>query len=273
MWQRFTERARKVILLGQEEAQRVGSSRVDTEHLLLGLVREQEGAVAQVLEKMGVNVSKVKAEIEKYLPSASPPEPPPAEPKLTPRAKRILELSADEARRMKHNYIGTEHLLLGLLRENDGVAARVLRAFGLTLEKARQEVLGCLGPERKSPEAPPSVASQRTPALEAFGRDLTRLALEGAFDAVVGRETEMRRVLEILSRRHRRNALLVGKVGVGKTAIVRTVTNGWAKNPCCEDFFRSSGWQSQRRKKPSLFCVTCARATRSFIGSSSATRR
>ena len=224
MWQRFTERARKVILLAQEEAQRMGSSRVDTEHLLLGLAREQEGVAAHVLDKMGVTLEKAKAAIEKQI-VASPPEPPSTEPKLTPRAKRILELSADEARRMKHNYIGTEHLLMGLIREKDGVAARVMRSFGLTLEKVRQEVMEYLGPEGKSPEAPQSEASQRTPALDAFGRDLTRLALEGAFDAVVGREMEMRRVLEILSRRHKRNALLVGKVGVGKTSIVRGVAS------------------------------------------------
>jgi len=224
MWQRFTERARKVILLAQEDAQRMGSGSVDTEHLLLGLIRDQEGVAAQVLDKVGATLEEVKAATEKQI-VPSPSAPPSAEPKLTPRAKRVLELAADEARRMKHNYIGTEHLLLGLLREKDGVAAQVLRSFGLTLEKARQEVLDYLGPEGKSPEAPPSEASQRTPALDAFGRDLTRLALEGAFDAVVGREAEMRRVLEILSRRHKRNALLVGKVGVGKTAIARGVAS------------------------------------------------
>ncbi len=233
MWQRFSERARKAILLGQEEAQRMGSSRVDTEHLLLGLAREQEGVAAQVLDKMGASLIKVRAEVEKH-PPAFPPEPPSAEPKLTPRAKRVLELAADEARRMKHNYIGTEHLLLALLREKDGVAARVLRSLGLTLETGRTKVAEYLCSQEQSPEAP-RAQPPRTPALDAFGRDLTRLALEGAFDAVVGRETEIRRVLEILSRRHKRNALLVGKVGVGKTSIVRGVASLIAHKQVPED--------------------------------------
>jgi ATP-dependent Clp protease ATP-binding subunit ClpC len=192
----------------------MGSNRVDTEHLLLGLVREQEGVAAQVLAKMGISFDTMQAEIGNAV-IPSPPEPPSAEPRLTPRARRVLELSADEARRMKHNYIGTEHLLLGLLRENDGAAARVLRKLRLELDKTRQEVMEYLGPK-----APTVGEFQIALALDAFGRDLTRLALEDVFDPVVGREAEMQHVLEILSRRHKRNALLVGKVGVGKTAIV-----------------------------------------------------
>ncbi len=216
MWQRFTERARKVILLGQEEAQRMGSSRVDTEHLLLGLVREQEGVAAQVLDKLNVSVSKVRHEIENEVMPA-PPEPLSAEPKLTPRAKRVLELAADEARRMKHNYIGTEHLLLALLREKDGVAARVLRKFGLTLEKVRQEVMEYLGPETPQQQ---SRGRSNTPALDAFGRDITQLAADGQLDPVIGRNAEIERVIQILCRRTKNNPVLVGEAGVGKTAIV-----------------------------------------------------
>jgi ATP-dependent Clp protease ATP-binding subunit ClpC len=216
MWQRFTERARKVILLGQEEAQRMGSSRVDTEHLLLGLVREQEGVAAQVLDKLNVSVSRVRHEIENEVMPA-PPEPPSAEPKLTPRAKRVLELAADEARRMKHNYIGTEHLLLALLREKDGVAARVLRKFGLTLEKVRQEVMEYLGPDTPQHQ---SRSRSNTPALDAFGRDITQLAADGQLDPVIGRHAEIERVIQILCRRTKNNPVLVGEAGVGKTAIV-----------------------------------------------------
>ncbi|MCS6860089.1 MAG: ATP-dependent Clp protease ATP-binding subunit [Abditibacteriales bacterium] len=216
MWQRFTERARKVILLGQEEAQRMGSSRVDTEHLLLGLVREHEGVAAQVLDKLNVSINKVRHEIEHEVIPA-PTEPPSAEPKLTPRAKRVLELAADEARRMKHNYIGTEHLLLALLREKDGVAARVLRKFGLTLERVRQEVMEYLGPE--TPQHPTRGRSN-TPALDAYGRDITQLAADGQLDPVIGRHAEIERVIQILCRRTKNNPVLVGEAGVGKTAIV-----------------------------------------------------
>ncbi|MDQ3816005.1 MAG: hypothetical protein M3347_19015, partial [Armatimonadota bacterium] len=158
MWQRFTERARRVILLGQEEAAKMNSSHVGTEHLLLGLVRENEGVAAQVLQKMGVSLEKVRQEIEAEVePSA---EPSPAEPKLTPKAKRVLELAADEARRMRHNYIGTEHLLLALLRDQDSVAATVLRRLGLNLEEARKQVMYYIGPEvpraREPVALPPS---------------------------------------------------------------------------------------------------------------------
>lgn len=152
MWQRFTERARRIILLGQEEAGKMNSSHVGTEHLLLGLIRENEGVGAQVLIKMGVEFEKLRLNIEDEIDQAD--EPAGSEPKLTPRAKRVLELAADEARRMKHSYIGSEHLLLALIREKDGVAANVLRKMGLNLEKARQEVMEYLGPEEKDTKTP-----------------------------------------------------------------------------------------------------------------------
>ncbi len=152
MWQRFTERARRVILLAQEEAGKMNSSHVGTEHLLLGLVRENDGVAAQVLLQTGLSLALIREEIEDEIDQKE--EPAGSEPKLTPRAKRVLELAADEARRMRHNYIGTEHLLLALIREKDGVAANVLRKLGLNLEKAREKVLEYLGPETRDSERP-----------------------------------------------------------------------------------------------------------------------
>ncbi len=221
MWQRFTERARKVILLGQEEAARMGSSHVGTEHVLLGLVREQEGVAAQVLERMGVSLNKLRAEIENHIVPRQ--ETGGSEPKLTPRAKRVLELAADEARRLKHNYIGTEHLLLALVREKDGIAAKLLRKFGLNLEKVREQVIEYLGPEVSKPAA--KGAKSATPALDAFGRDITQMAQNGELDPVVGRESEIERVIQILCRRTKNNPCLVGEAGVGKTAIVEALAS------------------------------------------------
>ena len=241
MWQRFTERARRVILLGQEEAGKMNSGHVGTEHLLLGLVRENEGVAAQVLTKMGVSLQKVRTEIEGEVQPGS--DPTSGEPKLTPKAKRVLELAADEARRMRHNYIGTEHLLLALLREKDGLAATVLRRLGLNLEKARAQVMEYLGPDApgsESSERNPEKAGvgggrgeserererggktgrSQTPALDQFGRDINQLAQEGKLDPVIGREAQIDRAIQILCRRGKNNPVLVGEPGVGKTAIV-----------------------------------------------------
>jgi len=239
MWQRFTERARRVILLGQEEASRMSSGHVGTEHLLLGLVRENEGVAAQVLQKMGVSLPKVRQEIEAEVQPGG--DPGTTEPKLTPKAKRVLELAADEARRMRHNYIGTEHLLLALLREKDGLAATVLRKLGLNLEKARAQVMEYLGPEAPG-TTPPATGGQpekagvggsardrndpsktgrsQTPALDSFGRDINQLAQEGKLDPVIGRQPQIERAIQILCRRTKNNPVLVGEPGVGKTAIV-----------------------------------------------------
>jgi ATP-dependent Clp protease ATP-binding subunit ClpC len=241
MWQRFTERARRVILLGQEEAGKMNSGHVGTEHLLLGLVRENEGVAAQVLQKMGVSLAKVRQEIEAEVQPGS--DAGSSEPKLTPKAKRVLELAADEARRMRHNYIGTEHLLLALLREKDGLAATVLRRLGLNLEKARSQVMEYLGPD--APQAsggnPPGSGPEKagvgggregargeggktgrsqTPALDSFGRDINQLAQEGKLDPVIGRNPQIDRAIQILCRRTKNNPVLVGEPGVGKTAIV-----------------------------------------------------
>ena len=224
MWQRFTERARRVILLGQEEATKMESGHVGTEHLLLGLVRESEGVAAQVLQKMGVSLQRVRQEIEAEVQPMG--EVTGAEPKLTPKAKRVLELAADEARRMRHNYIGTEHLLLALLREKDGVAAGVLRKLGLNLEKVRMQVMEYLGPGEPSAEKSGSsreaskTGRSQTPALDSFGRDVNQLALEGKLDPVIGRQPQIERTIQILCRRTKNNPVLVGEPGVGKTAIV-----------------------------------------------------
>jgi ATP-dependent Clp protease ATP-binding subunit ClpC len=239
MWQRFTERARRVILLGQEEAGKMNSGHVGTEHLLLGLVRENEGVAAQVLQKMGVSQSKVRTEIEQEVQPGNDASS--SEPKLTPKAKRVLELAADEARRMRHNYIGTEHLLLALLREKDGLAATVLRRLGLNLEKARSQVMEYLGPDapqatggdKGGPEKAGVGGSGRegrgeggktgrsqTPALDSFGRDINQLAQEGKLDPVIGRNPQIDRAIQILCRRTKNNPVLVGDPGVGKTAIV-----------------------------------------------------
>jgi ATP-dependent Clp protease ATP-binding subunit ClpC len=234
MWQRFTERARRVILLGQEEATKMQSGHVGTEHLLLGLVRENEGVAAQVLQKMGIALDKVRSEVESQArPEGGPPVA--GEPKLTPKAKRVLELAADEARRMRHNYIGTEHLLLALLREKEGLAAIVLRKLGLNLEKARQQVMEYLGPDAPSAEkagsgVPGSGSSSggeksrtgrsQTPALDQFGRDINQLAIDGSLDPVIGRAAQIERTIQILCRRTKNNPVLVGEPGVGKTAIV-----------------------------------------------------
>jgi len=241
MWQRFTERARRVILLGQEEAGKMNSGHVGTEHLLLGLVRENEGVAAQVLQKMGVSLGKVRQEIEAEVQPGTDPSA--GEPKLTPKAKRVLELAADEARRMRHNYIGTEHLLLALLREKDGLAATVLRRLGLNLEKARTQVMEYLGPDAPAASAQGGKEGDRgpekagvggaregaagrdknrsqTPALDSFGRDINQLAQEGKLDPVIGRNPQIDRAIQILCRRTKNNPVLVGEPGVGKTAIV-----------------------------------------------------
>ena len=210
MWQRFTERARRVILLGQEEATKMESGHVGTEHLLLGLVRESEGVAAQVLQKMGVSLQRVRQEIEAEVQPMG--EATGAEPKLTPKAKRVLELAADEARRMRHNYIGTEHLLLALLREKDGVAAGVLRKLGLNLEKVRMQVLEYLGTGELSKEkARPESSRQYSIEQWQLVGDLIE-TVQTAVDALSstgkGKKDKLEAVnqkLEELKNRHRGN--------------------------------------------------------------------
>jgi ATP-dependent Clp protease ATP-binding subunit ClpC len=217
MFNRFTERARKVIILAKEEAKRFNHDYIGTEHILLGLIREGEGVAATVLEKMGVSLENIRIEIEKLV------QPGPAtqiigDLPFTPRAKKALELAAEEARSLGHNYIGTEHLLLGLIREEEGVASQVLLNLNLDLSTVRNKVMEVLGSEL--PGAGATGTKTKTPALDAFGRDLTALAKENKLDPVIDRSNEIERVTQVLSRRTKNNPVLLGEAGVGKTAIV-----------------------------------------------------
>ncbi|OGX40143.1 MAG: hypothetical protein A2984_03500 [Omnitrophica WOR_2 bacterium RIFCSPLOWO2_01_FULL_41_12] len=217
MFNRFTERARKVIILAKEEARRFNHDYIGTEHILLGLVREGEGVAAAVLQKMGVSLENIRLEIEKLV-QPGPTTQIIGDIPFTPRAKKALELAAEEARSLGHNYIGTEHLLLGLIREGEGMASQVLLNLGLDLNTVRNEVMELLGSALPSFGQAP--AKTKTPALDAFGRDLTALARENKLDPVIDRKNEIERVIQILSRRTKNNPVLLGEAGVGKTAIV-----------------------------------------------------
>lgn len=220
MFERFTERARKVMSLARQEAQRFNHEYIGTEHILLGLVQEGSGVAANVLRNMDVELRKIRMEVEKMVKSGSNVIQMGQLP-FTPRAKKVLELALEEANNLGHNYIGTEHLLLGLLRENESVAALVLLNLGLKLEDVREEVLEFLGAEYQKRDIEKSAPTKsKTPALDAFGRDLTELAKEQNLDPVIGREKEIERVVQILSRRTKNNPVLLGEAGVGKTAIV-----------------------------------------------------
>ncbi len=231
MSNRFTERAQRVILIAQEEAKRLNHDYVGTEHILLGLIALGEGVAAQVLANLGVDLRRVRSEIEKIVGTGDNVmllgEIP-----FTPRAKKVLEYAVEEAQHMGHSYVGTEHLLLGLIREEEGVAARVLENLGLRLDVVREEVLNLLGEGQSSQQggapAPgsshgsgsPTRTKSKTPTLDEFGRDLTAMAREGKLDPVIGRDDEIERMIQILARRTKNNPVLIGDPGVGKTAIV-----------------------------------------------------
>jgi len=219
MFNRFTERARKVILLAKEEAKRFNHDYIGTEHILLGLVREGEGVAAAVLASFGLSPEKIRLEVEKLV-QPGPSTVISGDLPFTPKAKKVIELAMDEARSLGHNYIGTEHLLLGLIREGEGVASQVLMNLGLEFDKVREEVMNLLGSEIPGYEMGQKTSHAKTPALDAFGRDLTKLAKENKLDPVIGRRNEIERVIQILSRRTKNNPVLLGEAGVGKTAIV-----------------------------------------------------
>ena len=226
MFERFTDRARRVMGLANQEAQRFNHESIGTEHILLGLIKEGSGVAANVLRNLGVDLKRVRLEIEKKVPSGHEMVTMGRLP-FTPRAKKVIELGFEEARALGHNYVGTEHLLLGLLRESEGVAAQVLVEQGLKLEDVREEVLRLLGHDFGGEGGPGGEVESRekesrskTPALDSFGRDLTELAAEAKLDPVIGRAKEIRRVMEVLSRRTKNNPVLLGEAGVGKTAIV-----------------------------------------------------
>ncbi|MCE9533929.1 MAG: ATP-dependent Clp protease ATP-binding subunit [Planctomycetes bacterium] len=233
MYERFTDRARKVMQLANQEAQRFNHEYIGTEHILLGLVKEGSGVAANVLKNLDIDLRKIRLEVEKIV-QTGPGGEQVVMGKLphTPRAKKVIEYSIEEARNLNHNYVGTEHLLLGLLREQEGVAAQVLMNLGLKLEDVREEVLNLLG--HNMPDSTesgggggggggserPAKGKSKTPALDSFGRDLTELAKQGKLDPVIGRANEIERVVQILSRRQKNNPVLLGEAGVGKTAIV-----------------------------------------------------
>jgi ATP-dependent Clp protease ATP-binding subunit ClpC len=221
MFDRFTDRARKVMTLGREEARRFNHEYIGTEHILLGLVKEGSGVAANVLQNLDIDLKKIRIEIEKIV-QTGPDLVSVGQLPFTPRVKKVLEYAMDEARNLNHNYIGTEHLLLGLLREQEGVAAQVLLNLGVRLEDVREEVISVLGAEGTSvlPEKEEKKGKSKTPALDSFGRDLTLQAREQALDPVIGREDVIERVIQVLSRRTKNNPVLLGEAGVGKTAIV-----------------------------------------------------
>lgn len=234
MYERFTDRARKVMQLANQEAQRFNHEYIGTEHILLGLVKEGSGVAANVLKNLEVDLRKIRLEVEKLVQSG-PEMVTVGKLPQTPRAKKVIEYSMEEARNLNHSYVGTEHILLGLLREQEGVAAQVLMNLGLKLEDVREEVLNLLGHglegaevgerggragESESPTSSGKSGKSKTPALDSFGRDLTELAKKGELDPVIGREREIERAIQILCRRTKNNPVLLGEAGVGKTAIV-----------------------------------------------------
>src|ERR1041384_7859536 len=229
MYERFTDRARKVMQLANQEAQRFNHEYIGTEHILLGLVKEGTGVAANVLKNLDIDLRKIRLEVEKIV-QAGPDMVTMGKLPQTPRAKKVIEYSIEEARNLNHNYVGTEHLLLGLLREQEGVAAQVLMNLGLKLEDVREEVLNLLGHNMPNEsesgggggggERTAGKTKSKTPALDSFGRDLTELARQGKLDPVIGRQNEIERVVQILSRRTKNNPVLLGEAGVGKTAIV-----------------------------------------------------
>ncbi len=222
MFERFTERARQVVVLAQDEARALKHNYIGTEHILLGLLREEEGLAARVLESLDITVEEVRAQVARIVGQGD--EVTTGQIPFTPRAKKVLELALREALSLGHNYIGTEHILLGLVRENEGVAARILLDFDADAEKIRNEIIRMLsGPGRRQQgggAAAPGEKSKSSKLLDQFGRNLTKLAQEGKLDPVVGRQIEIERVMQILSRRTKNNPVLIGEPGVGKTAIV-----------------------------------------------------
>ena len=214
---KFSERARRVLTLAQEEAKRLNHNYIGTEHVLLGLLREEEGVAAKILVNMGASLSKMRSAVEYIIGPGEKPTT--GTTGLTSRAKRVIELAIDEARQLSHNYIGTEHLLLGLLREGEGVAAGVLDSLNINLERTRAEITRFLS-QNASKSGRLSRVTSRTPTLDQVGVDLTAAARAGKLDPVIGRENELRRLMQVLSRRTKNNPVLIGEPGVGKTAIV-----------------------------------------------------
>ena len=227
MFERFTDRARRVVVLAQEEARMLNHNYIGTEHILLGLIHEGEGVAAKALESLSISLDGVREQVQEIIGQGQ--QAPSGHIPFTPRAKKVLELSLREALQLGHNYIGTEHILLGLIREGEGVAAQVLVKLGADLNRVRQQVIQLLSgyagtKETAGQGAAPGAGTEGQPSgslvLDQFGRNLTQLAREKKLDPVIGREREIERVMQVLSRRTKNNPVLIGEPGVGKTAIV-----------------------------------------------------
>src|SRR5512139_4145398 len=222
MFERFTDRARRVVVLAQEEARGLNHNYIGTEHILLGLIHEGEGVASKALESLGISLESVREQVQEIIGHGG--QAPSGHIPFTPRAKKVLELSLREALQLGHNYIGTEHILLGLIREGEGVAAQVLVKLGADLSRVRQQVIQLLSGYQGSGAPSPGGSTESQPTgslvLDQFGRNLTQLAREKKLDPVIGRAREMERVMQVLSRRTKNNPVLVGEPGVGKTAIV-----------------------------------------------------
>ncbi|HEV3170637.1 MAG TPA: Clp protease N-terminal domain-containing protein, partial [Actinocrinis sp.] len=232
MFERFTDRARRVVVLAQEEARMLNHNYIGTEHILLGLIHEGEGVAAKALESLGISLEAVRQQVEEIIGQGQ--QAPSGHIPFTPRAKKVLELSLREALQLGHNYIGTEHILLGLIREGEGVAAQVLVKLGADLNRVRQQVIQLLSGYSQGKEAATAGApAEGTPAtslvLDQFGRNLTQAAREGKLDPVIGREKEIERVMQVLSRRTKNNPVLIGEPGVGKTAVVEGLAQAIVK--------------------------------------------
>ncbi|MSY52939.1 MAG: AAA family ATPase, partial [Actinobacteria bacterium] len=232
MFERFTDRARRVVVLAQEEARMLNHNYIGTEHILLGLIHEGEGVAAKALESMDISLEAVRAQVEEIIGQGQ--QAPSGHIPFTPRAKKVLELSLREALQLGHNYIGTEHILLGLIREGEGVAAQVLVKLGADLNRVRQQVIQLLsGYQGKEPQQQGSGPAEGTPStslvLDQFGRNLTQAAREGQLDPVIGRVKEIERVMQVLSRRTKNNPVLIGEPGVGKTAVVEGLAQNVVK--------------------------------------------
>ena len=232
MFERFTDRARRVVVLAQEEARMLNHNYIGTEHILLGLIHEGEGVAAKGLESLGISLEGVRAQVEEIIGQGQ--QAPSGHIPFTPRAKKVLELSLREALQLGHNYIGTEHILLGLIREGEGVAAQVLVKLGADLNRVRQQVIqllsGYQGKEAVTQGGPAEGTPSTSLVLDQFGRNLTQAAREGKLDPVIGRENEIERVMQVLSRRTKNNPVLIGEPGVGKTAVVEGLAQAIYKN-------------------------------------------
>ncbi len=222
MFEKFTDKARRVVVLAQEEAKLLNHNYIGTEHILLGLIHEGEGVAAKALESLGINLDSVREQVQEIIGQGQ--QAPTGHIPFTPRAKKVLELSLREALQLGHSYIGTEHLLLGLIREGEGVAAQVLTKLGADTNRVRQQVIqllsGFQGKEAVAVGGDTSEKQKGSQILDQFGRNLTQAAADGKLDPVIGREREIERVMQILSRRGKNNPILIGEPGVGKTAVV-----------------------------------------------------